>query len=136
MRDLSEEEKLSYISNNILNELMDNRNQKGGSNNVPNNSNINQNNVNQNNVPNTKLPISSQNNQNKNKSENINKLGKIAKNLGKIMKGENTFTEDNYDTEEEENNNNHIVKKNNNNKITEEIPKKKLEKKEKNVKKN
>ena len=62
---------------------MDNRNQKGGSNNVPNNSNINQNNV-----PNAKLPISSQNNQNKNKSENINKLGKIAKNLGKIMKGE------------------------------------------------
>lgn len=136
VRDLSEEEKLSYISNNILNELMDNRNQKGGSNNVPNvtnNSNINQNNVNI--VPNTKLPISSQNNQNKNKSENINKLGKIAKNLGKIMKGENTFTEENYDTDEEENNNNHIIKNNNNNKITEEIPKKKLEKKEKNVKK-
>lgn len=143
VRDLSEEEKLSYISNNILNELMDYRNQKGGSNNLPNNnetnnSNINQNNVNQNNVnivPNTKLPISSQNNQNKNKSENINKLGKIAKNLEKIMKGENTFTEDNYDTEEEENNNSHIIKNNNNNKITEEIPKKKLEKKEKNVKK-
>ena len=133
VRDLSEEEKLSYISNNILNELMDYRNQKGGSKNVPNNNETNNSNRNQNNVnivPNTKLPISSQNNQSKNKSENINKLGKITKNLGKIMKGENNFTEENYDTDEEENNS-HIIKNN----TPEEIPKKKLEKKEKNVKK-
>ena len=81
VRDLSEEEKLSYISNNILNELMDYRNQKGGSNNIPNNNKTNNSNRNKKNVnigPNTKLPISSQNNQNKNKSENINKLGNIS----------------------------------------------------------
>ena len=124
VRDLSEEEKLSYISNNILNELMDYRNQKGGSNNLPNNNETNNSNRNQNNVnivPNTKLPISSQNNQNKNKSENINKLGKIAENLGKIMKGENTFTEENFDRNNEGNNNSHIIKNN----TPEEIQKKK-----------
>ena len=149
VRDLSEEEKLSYISNNILNELMDYRNQKGGSNNIPNNNQTNNSNRNQNNIPNTKLPISSQNNQNKNKSENINKLGKISQKLGEIMKGENTFfTEDNYDKDNEENNNNNILKNNipeeiprNNttkeiprNNTTKEIPKKKLINKEKNVK--
>jgi len=149
VRDLSEEEKLSYISNNILNELMDYRNQKGGSNNIPNNNQTNNSNRNQNNISNTKLPISSQNNQNKNKSENINKLGKISQKLGEIMKGENTFfTEDNYDKDNEENNNNNILKNNipeeiprNNttkeiprNNTTKEIPKKKLINKEKNVK--
>lgn len=137
VRDLSEEEKLSYVSNNILNELMNNRNQKGGSTNVLinnsvnnsiNNLNTKQNNVNV--IPNTKLPISSQNKQNKNKSENINQLAKIAKNLDKIIKEENDFTQENFNINNEENNS-HIIK---NNKLN-EIPKKKLDVKEKKVKK-
>lgn len=149
VKNLSEDQKLNFISKQIMNELMGtNNNQKGGAINqqkfnfsVPNvtlneniNVNKNKNKKNNNNV-NTNLEVSNQQTQNRNQNENSNKISKLKGELANISSISSLNNTNLVNDEDEDLFVNEETKSKNNNKKNRRrnIPEKKLNKKEENV---
>ena len=148
VRNLSEDQKLNFISKQIMNELMgnNNNNQKGGGPNqqkfnfsVPNvilneNMNINNNKKKNNINVNTNLKVSNQQTQNRNQNENSNKISKLKKELAIIS---SVSSLNNTDLVNEEDNelfvNENKISKSNNKNLKRNIPLKKLHRKEEKV---
>lgn len=148
VRNLSGDQKLNFISKQIMNELMGtNNNQKGGAPNqqkfnfsVPNvklNENMNKNNKNKNNNNNVNinLEVSNQQTQNKNQNENSNKISKLKEELANIISVSTLNNTDLVNDEDEDLFVNEETKSKNNNKKNRRrnIPEKKLNKKEEKV---